>query len=163
MKKKILLSLGQLIFLVICMSIISVLCFLFGIEVGKFLKSSEIYLKNSAVTETKSSVTITLENYSAVINKQKERLPELTVQPKESEKQTEQTTKKEDTLIQVGAYREKTSYLTMEKKLKTLGFNTKLVEGKLTKLFVVLKDREQPEDTLKRLEKEGIKGIIVKK
>ncbi|GAB4440328.1 MAG: hypothetical protein OHK0040_11810 [bacterium] len=163
MKKQIFLSTGQLIFLVICMSIISILTFLFGIEVGKFLNSSEQNLKNSPVSEIKSSVTISLENYSAVLKKEKERLPEQTAQPEESGKKTEQSTKKEDWLIQVGAYKEKASYLAMEKRLRALGFSTKLVEGKLTRLFVVVKEEEKPEDILKRLEKEGIKGIIVKK
>lgn len=176
MKKRYGLNLAQLIFLIICASLISILAFLLGIEVGKFLKSSEAHLKATSMNDIKPSVTISLENYSTVIRQRYEKVPESSGKSEEIKKQTDKATKlvkpeiaaqdksSEVTLIQVGAYKEKSSSIGVEKRLKSLGFKTKIVEGKLTKLMVVLEsDKEKPEEVIERLEKEGIKGIIVKK
>lgn len=164
MKKVYFFTLGQLVFLIISISVIAVLSFLFGVEVGKYLKTSEQISIAERKEALKTKVVVSLEQYSS-LTKEGKKEGEAIEDSKEKvniSKREEAKEVKEESLIQIGAYREKTSYLELEKRLKSLGFQTRIAEGKLTKLFVVV-ERGKEEDALKRLEKEGIKGMMLKK
>jgi len=165
-------SFGQLIFLVVLISTISVLTFLLGIEVGRLLRLTE---ETKAVTSNlNSKVTISLESYSTILRQR--RVNNETTTSKEVSKEVEKpqitskaSTKSEDVadtqnLVQIGAYKEKSSYVEIEKRLNSLGFKTKVVDGKLKRLLVVVDTKkEKTEEVIAKLEKEGIKGIVVKK
>lgn len=171
MKKRIYFTGGQFIFLIVSMSIISILAFLLGIEVGKLLKAAEAPLKE-VTTSVKPNVKISLENYSTILKKQekqtvdsgkKEDVMQQSANKTPSNQELNRTTNSEEkTFIQVGAFKEKASYLSAEKRLHSLGYKTKVVTGKLFRLLVIVDSKENAETVLKRLEKDGIKGFIVK-
>lgn len=167
MKKKIFqISLGQLAFLLVSTVFIVILTFLLGIETGKFLKTGELLVIN-AQSETKPLVSISLEPYSTIIKQQKientEQALDKNLSKSEDAKKGENLKETKIILIQVGAYKDKKSYSSIEKVLKELGMETRVVEGRLNKLFVVVKDGEnKAQETLKKLETKGIKGFITK-
>ncbi len=170
MKKHFVFSFGQFSLIVIMVVIISVLSFLLGVEVGRLLKTAE----KVNMPDLKPSVTISLQEYSSVITKKtdaaeaspmREEKAETVSKPIDEEtKKLNEELKNTETLIQVGAYKEKSSYIATEKRLKDMGFELREREGKLKRLLIAVKgDREKAEEVLKRLEKEGIRGFIVKR
>lgn len=166
MKKRFELSTGQLIFLIVSFSTISILTFLLGIEAGKLLHSIEIET-SSVINNAKPKVVISLENYSTILRHQKNdtktTTEDVSKEPEKIEKPSKPLAKTES-LIQIGAYREKSSYTGIESKLNSLGFKTKIIGGKLTRLLVVVDNKsEKVEEVLERLNKAGFKGVVVKK
>lgn len=167
MKNKIfVISLGQLAFLLVSTALIIILTFLLGIETGKFLKTGELLVINTQ-SASKPLVSISLESYSTIIKQQKientEQELDKNLSKSEDIKKNENLKEAKIILIQVGAYKDKKSYSNTEKMLKELGMETKVVEGRLNKLFVVVKDGEnKAQETLKKLETKGIKGFITK-
>lgn len=172
MKKRFELSTGQLLFLIVSFSTISILTFLLGIEAGKLLHSIEVEA-SSLASDIKPKVVISLENYSTILRQQRNDTQttnkDVSKEPEKVEKSSNPLPKTEnsvivESLIQIGAYKEKSSYAGIEKKLNSLGFKTKIIEGKLTRLLVVVDNKsEKIEDVLERLNKAGFKGIVVKK
>lgn len=181
-KKRFEMDAKQLSFILVSMIALTILAFILGMQVGRLIKNVE-GKPEAPPPNLSKKVMVSFRNASSFDNMTGkkgrvtppvQKIEEKPAKPAEKEKDKPKEQPKDKSAlkpaadkvlyIQVGAFKQKESVDAMAIRLKKLGMEYKIEEGKLSRALVVVKGGEEDRKAaLERLKKEGITGIAVKR